>query len=269
MPTLLICSTTPESAEVVGAMLFASGATAIVEYGLSAETIEIHAGFPTVDDALVAADDVGSQAACRLADGIASWVETQREGLEPMTSGSFHVRAPWHDAVTHSESITELIIDPGAAFGHGAHPTTSMILELLPDVVHTGDHVIDIGTGTAVLAIAAATLGAHVLAVDVDPIAIDVARDNVATNAVSSSVELILSDGAAILDARYSDCTTALINMTMDGQRHVAPSVRSIANIVVSGVLDTQDDQILELYPAHSCTRRLRRGQWSAYVFSR
>ena len=259
-------------------MLFASGATAIVEYETSAETSELHAGFPTTDDALIASDALGSLAKCRVADqghdtaegqGIATWVETQREGLETMTSGSFHVRAPWHDAVAHSESITELIIDPGAAFGHGAHPTTSMILELLPDVVHTGDHVIDIGTGTAVLAIAAATLGAHVLAVDIDPIAIDIARDNVAANAVSASVELMLSDGAAILDARYSDCTTALINMTMDGQRHVAPSCQSIPNIVMSGVLDTQDEQMLELYPAHSRTRRLRRGQWSALVFSR
>lgn len=267
---MLICSTTPESADLVSAMLFGSGATAIVEYELSAETIDLHAGFPTIDDALVAADEVRSRAECRLADSTdPSWVENQRDGLEPMTSGSFHVRAPWHDASPQPDGSTELIIDPGAAFGHGAHPTTSMILELLPDVIGAGDDIIDIGTGTAVLAIAAATLGANVLAVDNDPTAIDIAHANVALNAVAASVELALSDGATILYARNSECTTALINMTMDGQRHVAAFCQSIPNIVVSGVLDTQDQEMLALYPAHTCTRRLRRDRWYALVLSR
>lgn len=91
-------------------------------------------------------------------------------------------------------------LDPGMAFGTGTHPTTALCLEMLPDLVRPQMPVIDVGTGSGILAIAAARLGAApVLALDVDPLAVIVAGENARRNGVEAVVEVrqgSLEDGA-------------------------------------------------------------------------
>ncbi|HLH73465.1 MAG TPA: 50S ribosomal protein L11 methyltransferase, partial [Chloroflexota bacterium] len=82
-------------------------------------------------------------------------------------------------------------LDPGAAFGTGLHPTTRRCLELLEPIIRSGDEVFDVGTGSGILAIAAIGLGARrVVAVDIDPIAVTTARENVATNGLTARIQV-------------------------------------------------------------------------------
>lgn len=120
------------------------------------------------------------------------WGEAWREGLEPRRVGRRIVVAPsWTDPAPRPEDLV-LSLDPGMAFGTGEHGSTRGVLRLLEDAVAAGDRVLDLGTGSGILAVAAVRLGAErVLAVDVDADALEVARENVKRNVAADRVELL------------------------------------------------------------------------------
>ena len=108
------------------------------------------------------------------------WAEVWKKFYKPFKAGrSLVVKPTWeHYDPQPGDRIIE--IDPGMAFGSGTHETTSMCLELLEDAMHGGESVIDVGTGSGILAIGAAMLGAKdVLAIDIDPVAVRVAKENI------------------------------------------------------------------------------------------
>ena len=110
------------------------------------------------------------------------WPDRWREFHNPVQVGHIHVRAPWHDPP--AEGI-DVVIDPGQAFGTGAHATTQMCLELLQDLP-AGRPLADLGCGSGVLAIAAAKLGfAPVVAIDNELAAVEATRENARRNGVT------------------------------------------------------------------------------------
>ena len=115
----------------------------------------------------------------------ADWVEDWKSGIQPVTVGRITILPPWlapDGPVVAGPAIT-LVIEPGMAFGTGHHETTTACLQVLQDLDLAGRHVVDIGTGTGVLALAARALGAaSASAVDIDPEAVDVARENLAAH---------------------------------------------------------------------------------------
>lgn len=113
----------------------------------------------------------------------ADWAEAWKEFFYPeKISPGLVVKPSWRDYAAQSgETIIE--IDPGMAFGTGTHPTTAMCLQLVEKHLRQGDNFLDIGTGSGILMIAAAKLGARsVVGVDNDPTAVGVARKNLAAN---------------------------------------------------------------------------------------
>jgi ribosomal protein L11 methyltransferase len=114
------------------------------------------------------------------------WHALWREGLTPVRAGRWTVTPSWHATGTD----TELVIDPGQAFGTGHHETTVACLEALDDLPLAGWRLLDLGTGTAILAIAAARRGADVVAVDLDPLAVHAAQENAERNGVRLDVRL-------------------------------------------------------------------------------
>ena len=198
------------------------------------------------------------------------WSERWRAFHEPVTvGGRVHVRAPWHDA-PEDPALEDVVIDPGQAFGTGAHATTRLCLELLLDLEPAGA-VVDLGCGSGVLAIAAAKLGfGPVLGVDHDPLAIDATRDNARVNAVAIKARRydLTRDGPA------PAAPTVLANLLGPLLRRLAEAgfedgVRPRA-LIASGLLATEADGIAAAFARRGLAERSRRtdGEWAALLLA-
>lgn len=119
------------------------------------------------------------------------WANAWKAHYHPFRVGEHLVIAPSWEPSSPGPGDTLILLDPGMAFGTGLHPSTRLCLILLEAHLRPGDSVLDLGTGSGVLAIAAAKLGAaSVLARDIDPIAVEAARENVARNGVNHVVRV-------------------------------------------------------------------------------
>lgn len=128
------------------------------------------------------------------------WATAWKDYFHPIRiTDRITIKPTWED---YQPEANELIIelDPGMAFGTGTHPTTSLCLKTLESVIQGGEEVIDVGTGSGVLAIGAMKLGAKaVLALDLDPVAVSSATENVSLNGLSEQVDIRLSDLLGVL----------------------------------------------------------------------
>jgi ribosomal protein L11 methyltransferase len=201
------------------------------------------------------------------------WSERWREFHRPVTvGGRVHVRAPWHpavDAETRATGLAEVVIDPGQAFGTGAHATTRMCLELLLGLDPRGA-LVDLGCGSGVLAIAAAKLGWDpVRGVDHDPLALAVTLDNARANGVDVEVARhdLLRDGPA------PSAPTVLANLLGPLLRGLAAegfAGESPRALVVSGLLVAEAADVVAAFAALGLDERERRteGEWAALLLA-
>jgi len=122
-----------------------------------------------------------------------TYEQWQGSALRPMRIAHFLIHAPWEDVDTDDEK-TEIIMDPGMVFGTGLHPTTQDCLKAMVYLYEQcpQERVLDLGTGTGILALAAALLGAgEVLAVDLNPLSVKTAQRNVRLNGLEGSIEVV------------------------------------------------------------------------------
>jgi ribosomal protein L11 methyltransferase len=128
----------------------------------------------------------------------ADWSERWKDALTTQRVGRLTIAPTW--LASGLDPATTIVIEPAMAFGTGDHATTRSAVSLLQDVVRAGDHVADLGAGSAVLAIAAAKLGAaRVVAIELDPDAIENAENNVRRNGVGDCVTIVEGDAASLL----------------------------------------------------------------------
>jgi ribosomal protein L11 methyltransferase len=122
------------------------------------------------------------------------WNAAWAASLHPIRLGRrFRIRQSWHEADSEFDGI-ELIIDPKRAFGTGYHATTQLVIEWLENNIHGGERVLDVGTGTGILAMAAIRLGAtSALGIDNDPVALECAREYADGNGFGSELVLRIS----------------------------------------------------------------------------
>lgn len=147
------------------------------------------------------------------------------------------------------EGQLPLVIDPGVAFGTGVHETTVLCLRALVDLA-PGRTVLDVGTGTGILAIAAARLGAaRVVALDLDPVAVGVARNNVAQNGVQDAVTVLPSDlvaavsGTGTFDVVVANLLAGLVERLLpEVSRVMVPGGRLLA----SGLVESQAQRVAD-----------------------
>lgn len=159
------------------------------------------------------------------------WEDRWREFHRPVRVGPLWVGPPWEAAPAGSLAV---VVDPGRAFGTGAHPTTRLCLELLLD--EEPGSVLDVGCGSGVLAIAAAKLGhGPVVAVDIDESAVAAAGANAEHNEVVVDVRLVDATAAPLPPARL-----ALANIALDAVEQLACRIDA-ARIVTSGYLVTAE----------------------------
>ena len=244
----------------------------------------IHAYFdrhPTLDDIATLAG-LGRGAPLLEQLGEADWVTMSQAGLQPIRAGRFFVHTPTHapdpDAINFE-------IDASLAFGTGQHATTSgclQALDFLPNNNSSFANIADIGTGTGLLAFAALALWpeAKCIATDIDPVAIDVARDTAAINHVkvghgAGELLLAVANGmdSPLLTARSPfDLIIAnilagpLIELAEDFAEALAPG----GTVILAGLLDTQADAVIAAYEKLGFTLTDRgSGEWRVLVLSR
>ncbi len=151
----------------------------------------------------------------------------------------------WEDYDTDRIRIT---MDPGMAFGTGTHETTSLCLELLDRLVKGGERVLDIGTGSGILAIAALKLGAREAdGVDIDPMCVRTAGENAQRNGVSEHFRVLVGDLSDKAEGTY-DIITA--NIVAAAILSLAPAVPALmapgAAFIASGIIDERKDEVLD-----------------------
>ena len=175
----------------------------------------------------------------------ADWVALTQRQFAPIRAGErLWIVPTWHEAP--DPGALNVILDPGAAFGTGSHPTTRLCLAWLERNVRAGDVVLDYGCGSGILAIAAMKLGAaRAIAVDVDPLALEAARYNASRNAVALDVR----------DAQQDMAETARItvaNILANPLRVLAPLLasrtRPAGAIALSGILEEQAADVAAAY---------------------
>jgi ribosomal protein L11 methyltransferase len=183
------------------------------------------------------------------------WSEAWKSFHRPVTVGRLWIGPPWETA---AEGHVPVVVDPGQAFGTGAHPTTQLCLE------HLGSHdpvsLLDLGCGSGVLAIAAAKLGfAPVTALDLDPAAVAAARANAEANEVEIQVGLV-----DVLTDELPDAQLVVANIAREPVEQVAGRVPG-SELVASGYL-VSDEPILEGW---SLLERRELQGWAADRFGR
>ncbi|MFE5319951.1 50S ribosomal protein L11 methyltransferase [Paenibacillus sp. NPDC056579] len=167
------------------------------------------------------------------------WANAWKQYFKPLRiSERLTIKPTWEE---YSPQEEELIIelDPGMAFGTGTHATTSLCLKTLEKVIQGGEDVIDVGTGSGVLAIAAAKLGAkHVLAVDLDPVAVSSATENARLNGMDNDITVKLSDLLGVLQESASGDASAALGVKIPVQVVVANILAEIILLFVKDVYD-------------------------------
>ena len=198
------------------------------------------------------------------------WAEYWKASFKPFKiSASLVIRPSWTEYTAQpGERIIEL--DPGMAFGTGTHETTALCVQWLEELVKPGVKVLDVGTGTGILAIAAKLLGAgDVLATDIDPIAVRVAKQNVKVNGAEDVVRVAEAD---VLMGIGETADLVIANIITDLIVMVAPAVFQHVNaggaFLCSGVTVNRADEVLQALTSAGFVgiKRREKGDWVAFI---
>lgn len=176
------------------------------------------------------------------------WVRVWMDQFEPMPFGRRLWIYPWNIEPPQDADLVVVRLDPGLAFGSGTHPTTALCLEWLDGLQLAGKTVTDFGCGSGILAIAALKLGAaSAVGVDNDPQALTASADNAERNGVADQLTLFLPDE---VDAAPADVFIA--NILAGPLGELAPIFAAAAKpgapFAISGILDGQQDELLQRY---------------------
>lgn len=279
----LSVTASPDTVEAISELMsrYVSGGVAIEEPYYLLDDGQAHApvpGAPVTVRAYVPADARGEEARAGIVRGLwhlrqldlggvgelqvralaeEDWANAWKEHFHVLHLGRRTVIKPSWRSYAPAPDEAVVVLDPGMAFGTGLHPTTRNCLLLLEEALRPGDQVLDVGTGSGILAIAAARLGAaSVLALDVSPVAVEATRANVTTNGVDARVTTRLAtlEGAAgepylplppgldILGAEIGTFDLVLANIIARVIAQLAPAllraVRPGGTLIASGIIE-------------------------------
>ena len=204
------------------------------------------------------------------------WIRLSQEGLPPVRAGRFFVYGA-HDAGQVPHGVIPIRIEAGLAFGTGHHETTALCLGVLSELARERAfrNVLDLGTGTGLLAIGAAKLWKRtVLASDIDPVAVEVARDNAIANGTGPLVRAVVADGlASPVLSRAAPYDLVIANILAGPLTRLAPSIQRAlapgAMLVLSGLLTNQEKLVTSFYRDLRFLYVRRMGPWSALVLEK
>lgn len=175
----------------------------------------------------------------------ADWASAWKSFFKAVEIGRLLIKPSWEDVGTKPEQVI-VEIDPGMAFGTGNHPTTQLCMLALEKYIEGGERVLDVGTGSGVLAIAAAKLGAsEIHSTENDPVAVDAAVENVRRNGVCDRVKVELSESPSSVKGRF-DLVVANItaNVILGMAEDIANAAKPGGLLITSGLIESRSDEI-------------------------
>ena len=251
-------------AELVAGRLWDLGSTGIEEQdGETGGAVVLIAAFPSPAATEAAAAELGAEVVT-VDDDL--WQDTWRPYAEPVDVGAaLRVVPAWRADEGGDGQRLSLLIDPGPCFGSGSHATTRTLLAALEDVVVPGVTVLDVGTGSGVLAVAAARLGAaRVEAIDIDAASVAVTAANARANGVEGSVHasvVPLADVAGRFDVVLANLSAAtLCELAPKLMAATAPGGR----LLVSGMLTGQWRHVLPAFTSMVAERVMESEGWTS-----
>jgi ribosomal protein L11 methyltransferase len=253
-----------DDAEVAADLLWQAGATAVGEaVAAGGDAVELTADL----------DDCPPEVAARWP--ASTWVDdgAWRDGWRPFAravrAGPFLVRPPWVEAGPPATGVIELVLDGGHAFGTGSHPSTTLALEALAALAPGGASVLDVGCGSGALAIGAALLGAaRVVAVDIDPAALEATSANVARNGVGHRVDVsstAVADVEGTFDVVLANLGSPLV---VDLADVLLARTAPAGALVLGGLLEARAPAVAAAYPMTVVDLRAADG-WANLVLAR
>jgi ribosomal protein L11 methyltransferase len=200
----------------------------------------------------------------------ADWLEGWKQYFAPLEISPRLAIVPSWEPFTPGPAQAVVILDPGMAFGTGTHGTTYSSLQALDAVLQPGMAVADVGTGSGILAIAAAKLGAgRLVATDTDPLAIAVARDNASRNGVEGAIEFQVTDLLTGIDGPFALLIANILAPVILALLPALPRVLTPGGLFISsGYITAQDAEIAAALQAadHTLGARYEREGWVARV---
>ena len=198
------------------------------------------------------------------------WAENWKQYYKPMRVGQRLVIKPvWEDYAPLEEDLV-IDMDPGMAFGTGNHETTRLCLQMI-EQTYRGGRALDIGTGSGILAIALAKLGARdVTAVDLDPVAVSAARQNVDRNGLSEQVAVLQGDLAQDVSGSFSFVSANILaDVVISLAEPLKPMLEEGANIVLSGIIKERRQDVLAAFDqaGYRYLDAREEGEWVALLF--
>jgi ribosomal protein L11 methyltransferase len=252
--------------ELVADRLWLAGAASIEERPDGS----LAAGFDEETAAVAAAAEVGGRAEPITSD---EWLDAWRAHARPLRVGHLVVQPVWVTPLPDGPGDVVVELDPGRAFGDGAHPTTRTMLEQVVARVRPGDRVLDAGCGSGVLAVAAVLLGAaSAVAVDIDADAVRITQSNAEANGVAGRVDASTTPIADIT----GPFDLVLANIGANALIELAPALADLVRpggaLVLSGVLAPRGDEVVAAYLTDGCVEVAPRpvdGDWVSPVLVR
>jgi ribosomal protein L11 methyltransferase len=272
--TRVIVSVDPADADVASDILWQAGTAAIEEQDADGRTTLL-GGFDSEAGARGAAEALGGAGYADVRteavtdDGLDGW----REFAKVERAGRFVLVPAWLEVPEPEGDEVILLIDPGPTFGSGSHPTTRLCLEAMQDLDLRGKAVLDVGTGSGVLAIAAAKLGAtRVVAIDIDPASPEMTTANARRNGVG---EVVVASNEPLSEVVASGSTfdVVLANLLAPIIEELAPdlprSVHPTGSLVVSGVLADRWSRAVEHVQPLRALGVIEAAGWAAVTLER
>ena len=193
------------------------------------------------------------------------WLESWKASFTPIRIGRFLIRPTWADATEAGEALV-VELDPGMAFGTGLHPTTQQCLEVLSEAELAGRSLLDVGTGSGILAIAAGKRGAGpIVATDVDELAVRAARENCERNDVTATIALgSAADVTGTFDVVVANIVAATLqSIAAELRARLAPGGR----LIVAGIVAEKEQATLDALGLQ-IKRRDQRDDWVSLVLA-
>lgn len=174
------------------------------------------------------------------------WASAWRSFFKPVEVGNVLIRPSWEEIEAKPGQIV-VDIDPGMAFGTGNHPTTQLCIELLQKYVKGGERMLDAGTGSAILSIAAAKLGvADIIATEIDSVAVESAIKNAEYNGVSSKIKVFHTGSpASVTDKVDLAVANIIADIIIKLSQEFADVVVPGGIIILSGVITARADEVV------------------------